>query len=91
MLCERFAVEPLSPLDGSLLGSTATVRLPGNLASLNDADAKALQQSLYTEDGIEVPLFAWQGAWHLRVSCQAYNVPDDYRRLADVVTRRAAR
>lgn len=91
MLCERFAVEPLSPLDGSLLGSTATVRLPGKLASMNDADAKAMQQSLYTDDGIEVPLFPWQGAWHLRVSCQAYNVPDDYHRLADVVARGAAR
>jgi isopenicillin-N epimerase len=90
-LCERFGVEPLTPLDGSLLGSTATVLLPPPLAAMNDADAKALQQSLYTEDGIEIPLFPWQGKWHLRVSCQAYNVPAEYQRLAQVILRRAVR
>ena len=90
LLCDRLAVEPLSPLDGSLLGATATVRLPGALAQLNDEQARALQQGLYTTDRIEVPLFPWQGAQHLRVSCQVYNLAEDYERLADVITRRAA-
>ena len=89
LLCDRLDVEPLSPLDGSLLGATATVRLPGPLANLTEDQARALQQDLYTTDRIEVPLFPWQGAWHLRVSCQLYNRPDDYERLADVITRRA--
>jgi isopenicillin-N epimerase len=90
MLCDRFNVEPLSPLDGSLLGATATVRLPGQLAGLNDEQARALQQDLYTTDRVEVPLFPWQGELHLRVSCQVYNRPEEYERLAEVITRRAA-
>jgi isopenicillin-N epimerase len=89
MLVDRFGVEPVSPLDGSLLGATATVRLPGRLASLDEAQTAALQQDLYTTDRIEVPLVPWQGTLHLRVSCQVYNRPEDYHRLADVVMRRA--
>jgi isopenicillin-N epimerase len=91
MLCERFGVAPLSPIDGSLLGATATVRLPLPLAHTTDEEAKALQQSLYTDHRIEVPLMAWQGAQHLRVSCQVYNRADDYHRMADVISAVAAR
>jgi hypothetical protein len=36
-----------------------------------------------------VPLVPWQGALHLRVSCQVYNRPEDYYRLAEVILRRA--
>jgi isopenicillin-N epimerase len=89
MLVERFGVEPVTPLDGSLLGATATVRLPGRLASLDEKQTADLQQDLYTTDRIEVPLVPWQGALHLRVSCQVYNRPEDYHRLADVILRRA--
>jgi isopenicillin-N epimerase len=88
MLVDRFGVEPISPLDGSLLGATATVRLPGKLASLDEKQTAAMQQDLYTTDRIEVPLVPWQGVLHLRVSCQVYNRPEDYRRLADVILRR---
>jgi isopenicillin-N epimerase len=90
LLCDRFGVEPLSPLDGALLGATATVRLPGRLADLDEKQTRALQQDLYTTDRVEVPLVPWQGALHLRVSCQVYNRAEDYERLAEVITRRAA-
>jgi isopenicillin-N epimerase len=89
MLVERFGVEPVSPLDGSLLGATATVRLPGRLAPLDEKQTAAMQQDLYAADRVEVPLVPWQGALHLRVSCQVYNRPEDYQRLADVILRRA--
>jgi isopenicillin-N epimerase len=89
MLCGRLGTEPLSPLDGRLLGSTATVRLPGGLATMDEPEALRVQQSLYSDDGVEVPLFKWQGAWHLRVSCQAYNEAAEYERLAGVISRRA--
>jgi isopenicillin-N epimerase len=89
LLCDRFDVEPLSPVDGSLLGATATVRLPGRLAALTEEQARPLQQDLYTTDRVEVPLVPWRGAMHLRVSCQVYNRPEDYRRLAEVILRRA--
>jgi isopenicillin-N epimerase len=58
---------------------------------MTDDQAKALQQSLYTDHRIEIPLFNWQGAQHLRVSCQVYNRPVDYHRLADVISAVAAR
>ena len=34
MLCQRFGVEPLSPADGSMLGSMATVTLPARLQDM---------------------------------------------------------
>ncbi len=85
MLVERFNVAPVSPLDGSLIGATATVPLPAPLANMTDEQGAALQQSLYSRDGVEVPLFRWQETWHLRVSCQVYNEPADYERLARAV------
>jgi isopenicillin-N epimerase len=86
MLVERLNVEPLTPLDGKLLGATATLPLPGRLANLSEAQSKALQQSLYTNHAIEVPLFYWQNRWHLRVSCQVYNEQSDYERLANAIS-----
>jgi isopenicillin-N epimerase len=91
MLCDRLGVEPLSPLDGRLLGSTATVRLPDPMATASDAEILRLQQSLYSNDGVEVPLFKWQGIWHLRVSCQVYNLAGEYERLARVILGRVGR
>jgi isopenicillin-N epimerase len=85
MLCRRFDVEPISPLDGSLLGSTATVQLPRALNELTCEDLQAMQQRLYSEFGVEVPLMRWSGRNMLRVSCQVYNVPAEYERLADVI------
>jgi isopenicillin-N epimerase len=91
MLCERWRVPPLSPLDGRLLGAMATIALPGRLAEMSDEESKLLQQSLYTDQGIEVPLIHWQGAWHLRVSCQVFNRAADYERLGEVIETCAKR
>jgi isopenicillin-N epimerase len=85
MLCESWEVQPLTPLDGQLLGSMATVRLPGQLATMKEETALKLQQRLYSEGHIEVPFINWQGQWHIRVSCQVYNEPGDYRRLAEAI------
>ena len=90
MLVDRWQVEPVSPLDGSMLGTMATVRLPGRLAELDGPALTALQQRLHDEHRIEVPLIGWPGGAMLRVSCQAYNTPADYERLADVIARVAA-
>ncbi|HET6249175.1 MAG TPA: aminotransferase class V-fold PLP-dependent enzyme [Tepidisphaeraceae bacterium] len=84
-LCEKFDVEPLSPLDGSLLGSTATVSLPGKWKDRTLEEIEALQQRIYCEFGIEVPLMRWNERAMLRVSCQVYNMPDEYERLAKVI------
>ncbi len=90
MLVERWGAEPATPLDGSLLGSMATVRLPGRLAGFDDKQLTALQQRLHDEFRIEVPLIGgWPGGAMLRVSCQLYNTAADYERLADVIANLA--
>ena len=85
MLCERWGGEPLSPLDGSMLGSMATVVLPGRLQDMADAEGEMFQRRLYSEHRIEVPVHRFAGRWVLRVSCQVYNSARQYERLAEVV------
>ena len=56
MLCEAFRVDPMSPLDGTLLGSMATVPLPDALQS-NDGDADRLINRDVDDRGrIQIPL-----------------------------------
>jgi isopenicillin-N epimerase len=85
MLCERFGVEPISPLDGNMIGSMATVRLPGRLATMSEEVGKATQQRLYSEFQVEAPLVYWGGRWHVRVCCQVYNRPEEIDRLAEAI------
>ena len=87
MLCARWGVAPLTPSDGSMLGSMATVSLPGRLASMTEPEGEALQRELYRTHRIEVPLHRFAGHWRLRVSCQVYNDAGQYERLAEVVER----
>ena len=82
----QWGVEPISPLDGSLLGSTASVPLPAALDKLSVEQVDALQERLYTESGIEVPLMRWNGRVLLRVSCQVYNEPAEYERLVEAIS-----
>jgi selenocysteine lyase/cysteine desulfurase len=56
---------------------------------MGELDARAFQRALYDEDRVEVPYMHWQATCHIRVSCQIYNTPDDYHRLAQAVDRRA--
>ncbi len=86
MLCNRWGVEPVSPIDGSLIGSMATLRLPGSLRA--SRDLPALQQRLYDEFKLEQPLIAWAPAM-LRVSCHVYNKPEEYERLAGAILKLA--
>jgi isopenicillin-N epimerase len=86
MLCDRLGVvEPISPLDGSLLGSMASVPLPEPFARLEESQVEALQQRLYSEHRVEVPLMRFGSRLLLRVSCQVYNSAAPYERLAGVV------
>jgi isopenicillin-N epimerase len=87
MLVERWDVEPISPLDGSLLGSMATVQLPGKLAELDGQDAIDFQQRLYTELSLELPVVRFDNRTFIRVSCHVYNVPGDYERLAEILLK----
>lgn len=88
MLCRSWHVEPLSPIDGSMLGSMATVPAPASARSSFTA-ASEYQTHLYATHQIEVPVIDWGGQWHLRVSAQAYNAPQDYLSLAGAVCAEA--
>jgi isopenicillin-N epimerase len=85
MLVDRWKVDPVSPLDGSLLGSTASVGLPGKFAKYEGNQLLALQQFLHDKHDIEVPMIPWPGRAMLRVSCQVYNRPEDYEKLVEAV------
>ena len=83
-LCARWQVEPLSPLEGSMLASMAAVRLPDGVQD-RFASATALQAELYDRHRIELPVIDWKGRWHCRVSCHLHTAPALLERLADVV------
>ncbi len=75
-----------SPCPEDMLGSMAAVPF----TSLGEAVVAAgrsidpIQERLYDEFRIEVPIVSWKNAGRrlVRVSCQAYNTKDDYRYLA---------
>ena len=83
-LCERWGAAPLTPLDGSLLGSMASVVAPPDLKSRLDS-TEHLQHVLYDQFRIETPVHEWGDDWLIRVSAQAYNRPEQYGQLADAV------
>jgi isopenicillin-N epimerase len=83
MLTRTWDVEPCTPLDGSLLGSMATVPVPAGLEG--EEDFRVVQARLYDRYRIEVPVVDWGGRRFIRVSCQVYNRPEQYERLAEAV------
>jgi isopenicillin-N epimerase len=84
-LCQRWNVKSISPVDGSLLGSMATVLLPPPLDQLPVEDVLKLQQNLHDQHRIEVPIMTWSGRNYVRPCCQIYNVAADIHRLADAI------
>jgi len=83
MLCERWGVEAISPLDGAALGSMVTVPLPAKAGEYEDRHACAA--SIYDRYRIEVPVVDVNGRRMVRCSCQIYNRREEYERLADAV------
>lgn len=92
LLCEAWDALPLSPLDGSMLGSMTTVRLPAPLqpGRSRHESFEGLQRVFFDRLRIEVPVVQFEGAWHVRPCCQVYNRPEQYARLADAVRTLAA-
>ena len=89
LLAERLQVPLLSPADGSLLGSMATVPLPKPLHSVTEQEAHALQRNIYHKQQLEVPFMKWEGKNYLRVCAQVYNSPEQYERTAELIQRLA--
>ena len=86
MLLQRFDVVPITPRDGSMLGSMATLPLPIWFKESSEfAATEDLLQVLADRFKVEVPVLELDGDWYIRISTQVYNDMDDYIRLADAI------
>lgn len=84
VLCNALGIQ--APAPESMIGTLAAVPLPPRFGAM-PADAQwmdALQQRLYEEHRIEVPVFTWPAPPQrlLRVAAQLYNDLPQYERLA---------
>ena len=90
MLCERWELDPISPFDGTMLGSMCTVPVPAEIRA-RFARWEDFQEALYRDHRIEVPVIDFAGRWHVRPSAQVYNRADQYELLAQAVLEEARR
>ncbi|MCE9620100.1 MAG: aminotransferase class V-fold PLP-dependent enzyme [Planctomycetes bacterium] len=86
LLCRELSVEPISPLDGSMLACMASIRLPDALLKRFE-QPEAFQKQLYEADRVEAPIIPWKEGWLLRMSAAIHNVPAHYERLAEVLRK----
>jgi isopenicillin-N epimerase len=70
----ELGLEPLTPDDDGFFGQMVTLRLP-------DGSPEDLQERLYDEHRIEVPVFERDGVRYIRASFQGYNGEEDLERL----------
>lgn len=68
-------IAPLSPDNTMWYGQMAALELPAM------DDPLALCETLFSEFGIEVPAYAWNGRPLIRVAIQGYNTPEDIDEL----------
>jgi isopenicillin-N epimerase len=71
-------LEPLVPDDPAWYGSMAHVPLP-------PGDKYELQNQLWQQYGIEVPIVEFRGNRYIRVSCHLYNTPQQIDILSDAL------
>jgi isopenicillin-N epimerase len=85
LLCTRLGIETPAPDD--MLGSMAAVPLPEGKPYVPTLYGDPLQDALFYDYNIEVPLHPWpyQPKRVLRVSAQLYNEIGDYEKLADAL------
>jgi isopenicillin-N epimerase len=86
MLCERWGVEPITPITGQMLGSMASLPLPLPFGPLNEHQCKPIQQQLYERYKVEAPIMTWPGRPLIRPCAQVYTAPSDFHRLADAIS-----
>ncbi len=84
MLMERFGTKPLGRGDYQWYGTMAHVPLPLG-------DWSRLQDRLWREFGIEVPIILFEGAWYVRVSCHLYNDTRQIAYLVDALSSKCMR
>lgn len=89
VLCDALGLAP--PCPDTMIGSLASVPLPdGDGRPVNDIfPFDGLQEQLFREWQIEVPVIAWPAPPHrlIRISAQLYNSRPQYVALANAVRR----
>lgn len=83
-LVRAWDLEPLSALDGHLLGSMASVRVPA-WATAAIGDSLELRDRLFCEHQVEVAIFDWNQELLMRVSAAAHNCSEDLVRLVSAL------
>jgi len=83
-LVTAWGVEPLSPIDGSMLGSMATVLLPNGCPQTLE-DCIEMRDEMYSNNALEVSIFEFQGKGMLRVSAQLYTKKQDISSLLEAI------
>jgi isopenicillin-N epimerase len=87
ILCDALKIE--EPAPPSMIGSLATVPLPDGIQGgpVPALYGDPLQDALYFQHNIEVPVIAWPAPPRrlLRISAQIYNKREDYVQLADAL------
>jgi isopenicillin-N epimerase len=91
LLCVAAGTPPPCPDD--MIGSLASVRLPDGSAEVGWRRPDPLQQRLFEDWRIEVPVMSWPAAPRrlVRISAQLYNRPEHYERLALALGKELAR
>jgi isopenicillin-N epimerase len=84
LLCDRLGIA--APCPESMIGSIATLPMPGRLAIVaDDRPPDPVYQRLFGEFGIELHVVHIGGRRWFRISSHLHNSPDEYRYLADVI------
>jgi isopenicillin-N epimerase len=78
--CTLLGTQAIAPLTGEFTGQMFSI-------PLKPAQAEVLQQKLFTEDHIEIPVTWQNGNAYLRYSINAFNSQGDLDRLYDAVQR----
>lgn len=68
-----------------MLAAMVAVRLPGDVPA-TPGRAAALREALWRDARIEVPVMVQSGALWVRMCAFAYNEPDEFARVAEVLT-----
>ena len=93
VLCDTLGVD--TPAPPSMIGSLASVPIPSALSTEPPDPLRIdpLQDALYTQDRIEVPVMSWPSPPQrvVRISAQAYNQPEQYRLLAERLAQKLSR
>lgn len=84
VLADALGVDLPHPDDRRLYANLAAIPVPGPFPT-RPADAAARTAALFAAHRIEVPFTTYDHRLWVRISANAYNHPDEYRRLAEVL------